>query len=47
MPSGFSPQPAKFTSPSFWQGNVTQKITDTVENGHGSMAPLNLTASQI
>ena len=47
MSSGFSPPPANFTSPSFWQGNAQQKITTTVENGHGSMPALSLTPSQI
>lgn len=47
MSSGFSPPPANFTSSSFWQGNVAQKITNTVKNGKGGMPPVNLTSSQI
>jgi mono/diheme cytochrome c family protein len=45
--SAFSPAPADFTNPSFWQGNVNQKITDTIENGHGPMPAFELSPEQI
>ena len=46
--SAFSPPPANFTSSSFWQGNVKEKITDTIENGHGPMPAFSeLSPSQI
>lgn len=45
--SALSPPPADFTSPSFWQGNVKQKITNTIENGHGPMPALTMSPNQI
>jgi mono/diheme cytochrome c family protein len=45
--AAFSPPPKDFHSPSFWQGNVNQKITDTIENGHGPMPAIELSPSQI
>jgi mono/diheme cytochrome c family protein len=45
--TGFSPRPANFTNPSFWQGNVDKKITDTIKNGHGMMPPFDLKPAQI
>jgi len=45
--SAFTPPPADFTSPGFWQGNVNQKITNTIENGHGPMPAVSLSPSQI
>ncbi len=43
----FTPGPSDFRAPGFWQGDVNQKITNTVENGHGPMSPVNLSPSQI
>jgi high-affinity iron transporter len=43
----FQPPPKDFHHPSFWQGNVKQKITDTIENGHGPMPAISLNPSQI
>ncbi len=45
--AGLSPSPPDFTNPGFWQGNVNQKITKTIENGHGPMPPIELSSSQI
>jgi mono/diheme cytochrome c family protein len=45
--SAFSPPPKDFHRASFWQGNVNQKITDTIENGHGPMPAVDLSPSQI
>lgn len=45
--SVFSPPPANFTSPGFWQGQVKQKITSTIENGHGPMPAVPLSPTQI
>jgi mono/diheme cytochrome c family protein len=45
--SAFSPPPADFTSPGFWQGAVKQKITNTIENGHGPMPAFTMSSSQI
>ncbi len=47
LASVFNPRPVDFKNPGFWQGNVNQKITQTVENGHGPMPALNLSSSQI
>ncbi len=43
----FNPPPADFASPGFWQGDVNQKITSSVENGKGSMPAVDLDSSQI
>jgi mono/diheme cytochrome c family protein len=45
--SAFHPPPKDFHLPSFWQGNATKKITDTIENGYNQMPALNLSPSQI
>jgi mono/diheme cytochrome c family protein len=45
--SAFHPRPKDFHSPSFWQGNVKQKITTTIENGYGPMPAISLNPSQI
>lgn len=47
LASVFNPVPADFRKPGFWQGNVNQKITKTVENGHGPMPAIDLSPSQI
>jgi mono/diheme cytochrome c family protein len=47
LAGSFSPSPADFTNPSFWQGNVNQRITDTIENGHGPMPAINLNSGEI
>jgi mono/diheme cytochrome c family protein len=46
--ASFSPRPANFTDPAFWQRKDIDKfITDTVENGHGMMPPIALKDSDI
>jgi high-affinity iron transporter len=45
--AALSPSPTDFTNPGFWQGNVNQKITDTIENGHGPMPAFDLSPGQI
>jgi mono/diheme cytochrome c family protein len=45
--AAFSPAPKDFHSPSFWQGDVNQKITDTIENGHGPMPAIDLSPGKI
>ncbi len=45
--SAFSPKPANFTDPKFWQGDVDKKITDTIENGHGMMPAFDLKPGEI
>jgi cytochrome c6 len=45
--AAFNPKPADFTSPTFWQGNVDKKITDTIENGHGMMPSFDLKPAEI
>jgi mono/diheme cytochrome c family protein len=45
--AAFHPKPKDFHLPSFWQGNVKKKITDTVENGHGPMPAISLSPAQI
>jgi mono/diheme cytochrome c family protein len=45
--ASFSPSPADFTSPAFWQNTSSAKITHTIENGHGPMPSIDLSSSQI
>jgi mono/diheme cytochrome c family protein len=47
MAMAFSPKPANFNDPNFWQGDVAKKITDTVNNGKGAMIPVNLGDAEI
>jgi mono/diheme cytochrome c family protein len=47
MAVAFSPKPATFNDPKFWQGNVAQKITDAVNNGKGQMIPVSLSDAEI
>jgi mono/diheme cytochrome c family protein len=44
--SAFSPSPADFTSAGFWQGNVNQRITNTIENGHGPMPAIEMSPAK-
>ena len=43
----FSPRPANFTDPKFWQNMNDGKIADVIRNGHGMMPAFNLTPQQI
>jgi mono/diheme cytochrome c family protein len=43
----FSPPPANFTDPGFWQGNADQKIAHAINNGHGPMPPVSLRPGEI
>jgi cytochrome c5 len=45
--SAFSPGPADFTNPKFWQNNSENKIADTIKNGMGAMPPFNLESDEI
>ena len=45
--AAFSPGPADFTKPGFWQGNAAQKIADTLRKGKGAMPPFDLTDDEI
>jgi mono/diheme cytochrome c family protein len=46
--AAFSPKPANFTDPKFWQRKDVDKfITHTVENGHGLMPAFNLKPGEI
>jgi mono/diheme cytochrome c family protein len=47
LASVFNPSPADFRNHAFWQGNVDQKIANTVENGHGPMPAIDLNSIQI
>jgi mono/diheme cytochrome c family protein len=47
MAMAFSPKPVNFKDPKFWQGDVAQKITDTVNNGKGQMIPVSLGDAEI
>lgn len=47
LASIFNPAPVDFRNPNFWQGNANQKITNTVEQGHGPMPAIDLSPSQI
>lgn len=43
----FSPRPANFTDPKFWQNFNDAMIADTIRNGHGLMPAFDLTPDQI
>ena len=43
----FSPRPANFTDPKFWQKFNDAMIAETIKNGHGMMPAFNLTPDQI
>ena len=45
--SALSPTPADFAKPSFWEGDVDKKITDTILHGHGPMPAFNLKPDEI
>ena len=45
--SAFSPGPADFTDPKFWQGDSEKKITESVRNGKGPMPAFSLTPAEI
>jgi high-affinity iron transporter len=46
--AAFNPHPQNFTEPKFWeQKNVDKIITDTIEQGHGLMPPINLKSNEI
>ena len=46
--AAFSPHPANFTSPAFWQQkDIDQIITRTIKNGHGAMPAFELNAEEI
>jgi len=47
MAVAFSPKPASFRDPKFWQGDVAQKIRDTVNNGKGQMIPVSLNDAEL
>jgi len=43
----FSPKPANFTDPKFWQSIDDKKIADTIRKGHGMMPAFDLSPEQI
>ncbi len=43
----FNPPPADFTNPAFWKGDVNKTITNAIQNGKGSMSPVDLTPGEI
>ncbi len=43
----FSPRPANFTDPKFWQKFNDEMISETVRKGHGMMPAFDLSADQI
>ena len=45
--AAFNPGPANFTAPQFWQGDVRDKIMNTVKNGKGTMEPVEASTSEI
>jgi mono/diheme cytochrome c family protein len=45
--AAMDPRPANFTNPEFWQGNVEQKITETVRRGKPPMPAFDLTDQEI
>jgi mono/diheme cytochrome c family protein len=45
--AAFNPGPADFNSSQFWQGDVRDKIINTVKNGKGTMQPVDASDSEI
>jgi mono/diheme cytochrome c family protein len=45
--SAFSPSPANFKNPGFWQGDADKKITESVRNGKGPMPAFTLSPEEI
>lgn len=45
--SAFSPSPANFTDPRFWQGEPDKKIMESVRNGKGPMPAFTLSPEEI
>ncbi len=45
--ASFSPRPANFTNPKFWENNVNQKIADTIKNGYGIMPAFDMKPDEI
>lgn len=45
--AALNPSPKDFDRPQFWQGDVDQKITDTVRNGHSPMPAFDLSDGEI
>jgi mono/diheme cytochrome c family protein len=43
----FSPKPANFTDPKFWQNIDDRKIANTIRKGHGMMPAFDLSPDQI
>jgi mono/diheme cytochrome c family protein len=43
----FSPRPANFTDPKFWQNFNDAMIADTIRKGHGMMPAFDLAPDQI
>lgn len=37
-----NPKPKDYTQPSFWTGNTTKTIAETIKNGKGQMPPFSL-----
>lgn len=47
LASTFDPKPGKFTDPKFWEGDVNQKITDSITKGKNQMVPVDLKPGEI
>jgi mono/diheme cytochrome c family protein len=45
--AAFSPKPADFTKPSFWQNDPREKIRRTVANGKGMMPAFSLNNDEV
>jgi mono/diheme cytochrome c family protein len=45
--ASLTPKPADFANPAFWQKNNDEKMSDTIEHGHGMMPPFDLSPDQI
>jgi mono/diheme cytochrome c family protein len=43
----YSPPPGSFIDAKFWQGNVDQKIADSMTKGKGQMIPVDLKPEEI
>ncbi len=47
MASCFSPGPGNFLDSKFWQGDVSNKVTESIIKGKGGMIPVDLKADEI
>ena len=47
MNTSKAPAKGKFNDPEFWQGDVSNKVTEYITKGKGGMIPVDLKADEI